>query len=532
MKIKTPLIIIISVVVLALLYFVFFKKEKDQYSTVKVQKGDVVQEVSETGTIKKGDEVDMAFKSSGRIQKVYVKVGDLVQGGQVLASQENSQLIIQKTEAEAALEVAKAQLNKLIAGVSSQEIKISQTALANASTALDTANKNLADVMTDANDDLNSAYEDALNTIEDSYIKAFNAQQTVKTVQITYFQGNDQFSLKVKDEKSKIDTQVSEVKSNRDSVNNNPAQDNIDIAMSGIKKSSDTILASLTVIRQTCEDASYQNVSSTDKTSLDTQKSYISTALTNIVNSQQTISNTKITNDTNINTAQGKVTAAQGSLAAAQDNLDQLKAPPRPEDVDLYNAKVKQAEAQVSLLKNQIYDTNLVAPTAGQVAAIDKLAGETVQSNATVISLIPANPLQVEADIYEEDIVRVKVGNPVDIRLTAFPEKILKGKVISIDPAEKLINGVAYYKVLVDFNELIENVKPGMTADVAIITDSKRDVLTIPEAAIEKEDGKYFVQVLENKDIKKRQIEIGMIGTDSQTEVISGLTEEEEVVMK
>lgn len=430
------------------------------------------------------------------------------------------------------MEVAKAQLNKLIAGVSAEEIKLAETVILNAQNSLDAAKQSLEDVKKDAEDDLNSSYEDALNTIEDSYIKAYNAQQTVKTIQITYFQGNDQFSLKVKDEKSKIDNEVSEIKLSRDSAKNNSTRDNIDNNLFAIKKSLDVMLASLTAIRQTCEDASYQNVSSTDKTSLDTQKLNISTAITNIVNSQQSISSTKITNTTNINTAQAKVTTAGGSLNEAQDKLLQLKAPARQEDVDLYTAKVKQAEAEVSLLKTQISEATIFSPTAGQITKIEKREGEAVQLTTTVVSLLPATPLQIETDIYEEDIIKVKVGNSVEIKLTAFPGRTLKGSVISIDPAEKLIEGVAYYEVTVDFKDIIKEIKPGMTADVSIITDSKENVLTVSVSAVEEKDGKKIVKVLTGKEIKEKEIETGLEGTNDLVEVISGLKEGEEVVIE
>ena len=73
--------------------------------------------------------------------------------------------------------------------------------------------------------------------------------------------------------------------------------------------------------------------------------------------------------------------------------------------------------------------------------------------------MLPQSPFQVAVDIYEEDIVKVKIGNPVDIKLTAFPDKIFKGKVIAIDPAEKIIEGVVYYEVTIDFEEAAAGIK-------------------------------------------------------------------------
>ena len=71
-----------------------------------------------------------------------------------------------------------------------------------------------------------------------------------------------------------------------------------------------------------------------------------------------------------------------------------------------------------------------------------------------------------------------------------------------------------------------------MTADVIIKTASRENVLVIPEEAIEKKDGKVIVQVFIGKTPQEREIEIGLIGSDDMVEVISGLKEGEEVVIK
>ena len=149
----------------------------------------------------------------------------------------------------------------------------------------------------------------------------------------------------------------------------------------------------------------------------------------------------------------------------------------------------------------------------------------------TVISLLPDETYEVEVDIYEEDIVKVKISDPVKISLVAFPDKIFKGKVIEIDPAEKLIEGVVYYEVTIGFEETPENIKPGMTADIAIQTARKENVLLIPKESLQEKDDKTIVQVFENGEIKEKEIETGLLG-DEVVEIISGLNEGEKVIIK
>lgn len=539
-KTKFLIIIIIIIGIIAIVYFGFLKKEKKEYSLVKVARGNIVQEVSETGTVKMGEEINISFKNTGRIEKIYIQVGDKVKSGQPLVELEANQLFIQLTEAQADLAVAEAEFNKLLAGATIEEIRLAETTVANAQASLESAKQNLEDVKTDAEEDLDNAYEDALNTLDDAYVKASTALETVKSIQLTYFTTTDQTSLRVKEDRDKIESSTKQIKfyldiaKNYDLDRSDYIDKNIDLALAETKKALNEILQALTTIREACENPLYRDVvSSTNKTSLDTQKSNINTALTNVTNAQQTISSTKITNNSNINTAQAEIVEAEGALKKAQDELSKVKAPPRQEDIDLYQAKIKQAQAQVNLLRDQIADATIISSTEGQITKINKRVGETVQSTESVISLIPASPFQIEAEIYEEDIVKVKVGDPVDIEITALPDKILKGKVISIEPAEKIIEEVVYYKVTIDFQESVpQEIKPGMSTDITIKTASKENVLKLPKNAIEKKNGKAVVEVFKNGKIEPREIEIGVEGSDGMVEVVAGLAEGEEVIIK
>jgi multidrug efflux pump subunit AcrA (membrane-fusion protein) len=145
--------------------------------------------------------------------------------------------------------------------------------------------------------------------------------------------------------------------------------------------------------------------------------------------------------------------------------------------------------------------------------------------------MIPDNPFQITVDIYEEDVVKLAIGNAVEIKLTAFPDKIFKGKVVSIDPAEKIIEGVVYYEAKIELEDYPETIKPGMTADLTIKTVTKENVLAIPGAAIEEKDNKTTVQVFKKRHLETREIEIGLKGSNDIVEVISGLEEGEEVAI-
>lgn len=532
-KRKVLIIVIILIIIIAAFYFTFLKEEKPEYSLVKVVRGDILQEVSETGNVTMGEEINLSFKDSGRIKNIYIEVGDKVKMAQSLAGLDMTQLSIQLTEAQAALEVSQAKLNQLLAGSTPEEIQIAETSVLNVQTSLDDAKQSLGDTGATTKENIDSDYEDALNILDDSYLKAYNASNKVDLIQRTYFEASDQESINIKERRASISYNLDQIKNYLDIVENNPSNKNTDEALVKFQDYLSDIYDDLSEIRDKTETLSYRNaVSSSDKTALDTHKTNINTALTNLVNSQQAISSTKLTNTADINTAKAKVTLAEGDLKAAKDELALIKADPSQEDIDLHQAQIRQAQANVDLLRNQIKEAVLISPTDGQIVEVKKRVGEIIQSTETVISLIPSAPFQIEVDIYEEDVVRVKVDNPAGITLTAFPEKVFDGRVISIDPAEKVIEGVVYYEVTIDFEEIPQNIKPGMTADIFIKTASRENVLVIPEDAIEKKDSKTVIQLLKGEIIKEREVEIGLQGSDGMVEVVSGLEAGEEVVIE
>lgn len=413
-------------------------------------------------------------------------MGDAVGPWQSLAKIETTQLQIQLQEAEAALSIAQAKLDKLLAGSSAEEIQLSKTVLAN-------------------------AYQDAINYLDNANLKAQDTFLVISTIQRTYFTGNDQEGLNVRENKARINEAKDKIESFVEEIQSSPTNEKIDQGLPAAEDNLKTIIDCLINIRDIINgNPIYRDtVSSTDKTSLDTQIS-------------------------NINTAKSNLVSAEGAVKEAKDELSIEKASPRQEDVALYQAQVVQAEADVNLLKEQISDSTLRSPLAGTITKVDKRSGETIQPALvdTVISLLPVNPFQIKVDIYEEDIVKVKVGDAAEIKLTAFSKQIFSGKVISIDPVEKLIEGIVYYEVQIDFQNPPPDLKPGMTADITIKTAQKENVLVVPETAVAEKNGVNTVQVLNGENLEEKEIEIGLKGNNDLIEVVSGLSEGDQVVIE
>ena len=544
-----PKLIFVFILVLGIViggYKYFSKSEELPYNWALVEKGNIVQKVSATGQVIPAKKIDLQFEIQGKIKDIKAMVGEKVETGDVLAVLDTSELNTQVLEAEAARDVAKAKLDQVLVGVSEEEIKVYETAvenaeiaLSNARVALKNAEQNLVDVKIDAQNDLDQAYQDSLNTLDDSYLKLYNAFNTADSIQRTYFDTNDQEGIKVRENKKyKIEEPMVRAKSYLDIAKDNPINGNIDTALLEMKDALNKASGALAIIRNICEEPVYRNtVSATDKTSLDTQRININTALTNIVNSQQTIASTKLTNKSNINTAQSSLdtsqnalNTAEGNLKSAQDKLAQIKAPSRKSDIELAQAQLSQTEAALSRAKQQLAKAILVAPYSGTITNIEKEEGEMAKLGESIISIISFNKFQVEVDIPEADVGKVSQQDPTEITLDAFPDYKFLGKVIKIDPAETVIQGVVYYKVTVGFDEPDKRMKSGMTANVDIITETKENVLAVPQGAVLAKDGQKMVRILEGKDIKEVKVETGIRGSRGEIEILSGLKEGDKVI--
>jgi HlyD family secretion protein len=496
---KIILVIIIVIVLSFIVYRLFIKEEKPAFTLEKIARGQVIKEVFETGTVKVSEKTDLSFKNSGRIEKIYVKAGDNVTTGQNLAKLDTSYLAIQLAEAQA-------------------DLKVAQAKKTDAQVSLESAQQELQDIINKAEEDLNNAQEDAVAILENAYLKVYNAYNTAYNIHKNYFSIPDVDGLKVLSARDRIELYSEQIEEIIDEIEG--GADNFGSALSTAEEKLQNTGDSLKEIRDVTEIAAYRTiVSSTDKTAIDTHSQNINNVLEEVIDAKQAISTIKVDKEADINDAQATISALENQLKENE------------ESPGLYQSQIKQVQAQISLLQNQIQESTLKSPTDGQIIEINKREGEVVQSTDAVISFLPSAPFQIEVDIYEEDIIDVKVGNPVNINLVAFPDLILKGRVVSIDPAEKLIEQVVYYEVTIDFEETKEGIRPGMTADITIETAKKENMLIISKGAVKKINGKKIVQVFKKGEIEEREIETGLEG-DEFFEIISGLEEGNEVVVE
>ncbi len=161
--------------------------------------------------------------------------------------------------------------------------------------------------------------------------------------------------------------------------------------------------------------------------------------------------------------------AAQAELERRQAELDNLTAAPRKPEVDQKEAVILQEEVRLKQTERELEKATLLAPMSGTVVEVDLEVGERIEMTQVVIRIADFSEWEIETtDLTELGVVRVQVGDPVEITFDALPGVTLQGSVKSIQDIGKNAQGDIVYKVTVTPEEWDERLRWGMTATVSI----------------------------------------------------------------
>jgi HlyD family secretion protein len=250
---------------------------------------------------------------------------------------------------------------------------------------------------------------------------------------------------------------------------------------------------------------------------------------------------TAVTNAlTEISSATTNVNGAAQSIASQKITIDQLQAQlnlklagSTQEDIDAQTAVMEQAQASMASIEAKIQKASLVSPITGTVTKQDAKVGQIATPGVVLVSIISDQGLEVDANIAEADIGKVKVGDPAVMTLDAFQGKTFSGKVSYVDPGETVIEGVPTYKTTFQFDNLGPDVKPGMTANIDVTTATHESAIYIPQRAVTTAaDGTRTVRVYHgpNAPLEARRVTVGLRDENGNVEIVSGLNEGEIVV--
>ena len=165
---------------------------------------------------------------------------------------------------------------------------------------------------------------------------------------------------------------------------------------------------------------------------------------------------------------------AQANLAAAQES-------------------VRQAQAGLAQATDDLSKTTIVSPLSGKVVSLNAREGEVVVTGtmnnpgSIIATIADLSEVLIEAEVNETEVVKIRVGQTARVRVDAMPDKVYTGRVVEIGSSATQragTTGVRYFKVKIALDLPDEELRPGMTAQVEVITDTAKGVTTVPVQSV------------------------------------------------
>ncbi len=174
---------------------------------------------------------------------------------------------------------------------------------------------------------------------------------------------------------------------------------------------------------------------------------------------------------------------AQSDFDTSETNYETSRA-----SVEAAKGQVAQTLAAMKFARTNLIYTRIVSPVNGTVVARNIDVGQTVAASFQTPTLFSVardlKKMQIDTSVDEADIGNVKAGQDVEFTVDAYPDTTFKGKVTQVRINPTMVQNVVTYDVVVSVDNAALLLKPGMTANVMVITAVKKDVLRVPNAAL------------------------------------------------
>ena len=500
-KINKKILIILVIIIIIIISFLVFSSNKSSkgIEIINVESGRLLEKVSVTGKVKPYNRAELSFEKAGIVKSVNYKVGDSVKVGDIIVSIDTADINAQLRGAEASLLAEQARLAELKKGLRPEEISVEDSKLKTAQVTYDASRVGIINAFHDAYTKTNSAL---LNYADTVFINPQNVRPQLR------IRSNQEESIS--SNRVLLGESLRKWKEDLDSMtlNSDPFT-----YTDRIHKYIELAKVFFGQLSYSISDANIYS-SGLSQSDIDTFSSNITTALSNFNSAVDTLA-----------TAEAEYRNTSSNLSLAKDQFSLKKAGSSDESIQIQEAKVAQAEANIANLYAELSKRRLVSPIDGIVGKVDSELGEYVNSGV-VESVVVSDQFKIEVNVPESDISKIAIDNKADITLDAYDSStIFKAHVVSIDLAETMIEGVPTYKVVLIFNEKDSRIRSGMTANINIITQDKDNVILIPYRSIKDRNGDKYVQIIESYSDTPIETKVitGARGSDGRVEVISGL---------
>jgi HlyD family secretion protein len=526
MKRVVVVIGVLLVAVAALLGWQAWQDQKheeslDAWQEVQVVRDDLVVAISATGNIAAEKSLNLIFSSPGVVERVWVEQGDTVQAGDLLAQLEIDELELAVKQAQAAVEVAQANLAQVTAPPREEEIEQAKLAIESAKAGLTAAQADLASA--------EARLAQVQTPISDEDLTIAHLDVDAARVRLSQLQaGPDETTVEIARLSWEIaKNSVWQAQLQRDAIQ---AQ-----RVPGYQKELSKAAVGAAEFSARISELQYQQAQE--------GMSDEEIRLAQIVVSQAQVRLDKLESPISgeeLAVAQAAVDAASARVETSQAQVDQaelslvlLLAGPRQEQIDSLRAQVAQAEVALEQAQLRLEKAQLVAPFDGIVAQVNIQEGEIASASAPAVVLVDLTLFHIKVEIDELDVGQVSVGQEVMVTLDALSDVELAGQVEAIAPTAFQGGGVVSYFVTIGLQVEDAAVREGMSATANVITQRLENVLVIPNRALrlDRDTGKVYVEKLVLGVPREVEVETGF--RDEQvSQVLSGVDEGDTVIVR
>jgi RND family efflux transporter MFP subunit len=228
---------------------------------------------------------------------------------------------------------------------------------------------------------------------------------------------------------------------------------------------------------------------------------------------------------------------SQQALDASRAEVNALAA-----RLEASKAQVKVSESSLAMRRNDFNDLNVRAPFDGVIISKDAQPGEMISplsagggfTRTGIATIVDMDSREVEVDVNEAYIKRVKSNQRVEATLDAYPDQSLPAHVINIVPTADRTK--ATVRVRIAFDKLEPQILPDMGIKVRFLDDAPAPAqaaqgprIRVPAVAVERKDGESFVWVVDGGRVERRAVTLGA-ESEGQLEVLAGVNSGEELV--
>jgi len=536
------------------------KSTEPRYLLATVEKGTLIVSVSGSGQVSASNQVNIKPEVSGKVASLSVANGEKVRVGSLLFAIDKTDYQKAVADAETALETAQLDLDDLLAPPDELTLLQSENALTKAKQSKEEAEENIK-----------TGYEDAFNEVVDVFfdlptiitqaqnvLYGYDIAKSETTISdydwnITVYQNSFDYDDRDKLEpfiesadndykiaRENYDQNLSDYKNSSYNADNATISSLLDETAATTKAIAQAIKSEINLLDFVTDYFANHNLRlysmiTSYRSSLKSYFSQTNSFVQNLASTQKSLqSNSQALIDAEISLKEKELSLAD--LKAGADELE----------IRSKKNAVQQKEEALETAKQNLSLCSVYASFDGLIAEVNIKKGDTVSAASAAVALISQQNI-AEITLNEIDAAKVKVGQKTTLTFDALPEVSISGKVIEVDAVGTVTQGVVNYGVKIAFDTEEEKVKPGMSVTADIITDAKQDVLVLPNSAIKSQGNSYYVELVEASEEIKQQllantsgiilpqppkqqpVETGL-SNDLSTEIVSGLKEGDIVV--